>query len=327
MPPRRPRDARVAFAQAVAADEAETPIEELRQLIDSAIVAGTAVERYGRVWRMGQARRDAGVIYGRIGYQRQGDLADIWDDHINDFVEQRLQEGLASPFALNETNLVIAFQLRAGRIKPNSFIGAFQALLNESSGETIWAVRPIYQGVDWEQWRASAIRVRHIELKLERPNPNYHGRNQVEQIVEGARARLARVIFDADDPAGLDIDDPLIREAIEHARADYGAVKAVGDVVTDGAVHESVWRSDVEGSPIETKVRVNPETREVYAEALGAELPRADAAFVDQELREQLVAPRPEPPLALERVDPPEVGERRHVLPAGEDDSDDEGED
>ena len=260
-----------------------------------ALVPGTAIERYGREWRMGQFTTMDDVVVGRIGYQRPGDLAELWDDRISDFKETRLIDGLTSPFALNLDNLAIVFQLRAGRIKHTSFTGALQALLNEASGDTIWRVRPIVQGVDWERWRTSVLRVRHLELKMERPNPNYHGRNHVESIVEGTNARLARLVLDADeqDLDGLNIDDPLIREAIQHALEDYGSVKAVGDVPTPTGSQESVWRSDVDGSPIETRVPVDPATREVVPDALRDELPDAAPDTIDAVLRDELLAPPP----------------------------------
>jgi len=290
----RPRDARVAFARVVSVDPTDS-IYELRARIDAALHPGTAIERYGREWRMGQNRRDGEVVIGRIGYQRPGELAELWDDDANDFRETRLVDGLTSPFALNLENFALVFQLRSGRIKHTSFTGAFQALLNHASGDTLWRVRPIVQGVDWERWEGAVTRVRHIEFKLERPNPNYHGRGQVERIIEGANARLARLVLDADpaDPDGIDITDALVRESIEHAIGDYGTVKAIGDIRTDEGIQESVWRSDIEGSPIETRVPVDPETREANPEALRDELPQSGPDLLDQELRDEFVAPPP----------------------------------
>jgi len=249
---------------------------------------------------MGQVADEERAVVGRIGYERAGDLAELWDPELKDFKEERLREGLTSPFALDRSNLVVIFQLRSGRIEHHSFTGAFRALLNEASGEPIWGIRPIVQGVTWERWRESVTRVRHLEVRLERPNPNYQGRDEIERIIEGAKARMVRMVFDAqeDEVEGLNLDDEVVHEAIEHARADYGNVKAVADIDTEGGRQESVWRSDREGAPLETRVPLDPETREARREALVEELPDAPAEAgqetIDEELRSEFVAPPPE---------------------------------
>jgi hypothetical protein len=276
------RDARIAFAHVESRpDVAPGPVQMIaagrngdwhREALRRSFVAGTTIERYGRVWRMGQARRRENIVIGRIGYERLGELAELWDEQRKDFKETQLPEGLTSPFALNLLTGRVAFQLRAGRIEPNSFTGAFRALLNEGIGLPLWRVDLAVREINWSRWRESVKRIRYVEVRVERPNPNYHGRDEIERIVEGTNAQLVKMIFDAgDEHGGLNIDDPLIREAIEHALDEHGTVKAVGQPGI-GAERESVWRSDKEGAPVETRAPVDPATREVESRALEKEV-------------------------------------------------------
>jgi hypothetical protein len=226
---------------------------------------------------MGQWRREEGMIVGRIGYERAGDLAELWDADRNDFAERRLPEGLTSPFALDPEKLEVVFQLRAGRIRPTSFTKAFQALLNEAGGSRNWRVEHLISGEPFESWVQRVRRVRRLEVRLERPNPDYHGRDRVEELIEGANAQLLKLILETDDPNGLNLTDELVIEAIDHA-AEHGSVKALGDEVVEQRTRETQWRSDVEGSPVQAKVEVDPQTREARPDELRRALTQSEAA-------------------------------------------------
>ncbi len=305
----RVRTARVAFARILAAREHDDSETQLKQRVLRSLVPGTAIERYGREWRLARFEqvdktfrdtltandRTVPVIVGRIGYQRPGDLTELWDPDRNDFTELRNVEGMTSPYALNLDNLAVIFQLRSSRIKQTSFTGAFQALLNEGHGDLFWRVEPIVQGVTWTRWEESVRRITHIDIKVTRPNPNYKGRNELEARVEGANAGLIRYIADARDDSveGLNVGDTLISEAIEHALDGYGEFRASGTIDTDEGPHQSLWRSDREGSPLVTDVPIDPAIREADHRALVAEVPVAPPEVIDERLRNELVAPPP----------------------------------
>jgi hypothetical protein len=65
--------------------------------------------------------------------------------------------------------------------------------------------------------------VETLQLRIERPNPRYRGSNRITQIVEGTNARLVALVLKADPGSDLNIDDALVREAIEHAEDDNGS--------------------------------------------------------------------------------------------------------
>jgi hypothetical protein len=108
-----------------------------------------------------------------------------------------------------------------------------------------------------------------FRVRLERPNPNYGDRAQVRTLIEGANARMAEVAWRADpsDLQGLDIDEPFIREAIEHTRK-HGRFHAVGD--RHGV--PSTWDSRLEGAAETHVVPADPQTREVTPTVLRTEL-------------------------------------------------------
>ncbi|MFN8223400.1 MAG: hypothetical protein U0R50_09180 [Gaiellales bacterium] len=236
----------------------------------SALKPGAAIERYGREWRMARWNEEKGFFNGRIGYERVGERTTLWDDSVNDFKATRIREGTTSPFAIDPERGVVAFQLRPGRINPHSFTGALRALLNASGDEEGWSVEPYVREVGFEQWVETVDRVTRLEIRLDRPNPHYHGLDEIEELIEGTRSRSARIILEA-DPAnldGIDINDQFIVQAIEHAH-EYGKITAQGASGQGGATQvEPKWRSDVEGSPEEATVPADPNTREASADEL-----------------------------------------------------------
>ena len=84
-----------------------------------------------------------------------------------------------------------------------------------------------------------------LRFHLERPNPNYKDRERVEQIIEGANASVADLVLRAsdDDAQGLDLDDEIIQQGIDHATRKYGTFKAVGERPGEPEV---AWKSDKE---------------------------------------------------------------------------------
>lgn len=232
----------------------------------ASLVPATRVERYNREWRMGQLSEDGRLITGRIGFQRAGGATELWDDKREDFVVQRLQEGSTSPFAVDLRTFDVAFQLRPGFIKRTSFTGAFQDLLNEAAGYDAWEVVPLMNEMTFEDWRAQVDRITSLRIRVERPNPHYGPRERVEELIEGTRSRVVTLALQAaeDDPGGIDVTEPLVAEAIDHAALDYGYFKAEG-IVNDRRVE---FDSKRDAAPPERRVAVDPTTREAAPEVL-----------------------------------------------------------
>lgn len=212
--------------------------------------------------------REGNTIVGRIGFESMG-TTELWDDQLNDFTERDRPLGLTSPFAIDLQTLRVAFQLRGADIKPTSFTGALQALLNEASSTEEWRVEREITVVPFREWASTVDRIVLIRLVLERPNPNYRGRRQVEQIIEGANAGLAQLQLRAkkDDPQGIDTKDQLVNEAIDHA-AEHGRYSAVGE----RGPSELAWTSAQQGAAEIRRASVDPSTGDVSSQRLRHEL-------------------------------------------------------
>jgi hypothetical protein len=253
------------------------PLEALR----ASLIPGTVVERYGRPWRLGRWSEEDGVILGRIGFEDEPGVTEIWSDELKDFREQMLPAGVTSPFAIRVKDLQIAFQLRPGKIRPTTFTGAFQGLLNEASEFWRWRVERDVLEVPWEDWLRRVKRVTELSVTLYRPNPNYRDRDRVEELIEGVRARVFTGTWRArpDDPQGIDLTEEVIREAIEHAE-EHGRWAAEGEVDPEADTEglrvdlggRVRWRSDETAWTPQAEVPADPMTGEARGDALRDEL-------------------------------------------------------
>jgi hypothetical protein len=277
MPIRAP-GGRIAFAtiEALTLGANAAPGQALKR----ALVPGTRVEVRGRTWRMGKWKEEGNALVGRIGFQSSG-TAELWDEEIKDFSEETRPLGLTSPFAIDPESLRVAFQLRGREIRAKSFTGALQALLNAASPSDRWRVARDVRTVPLDEWADDMDRVTDVRLSLQRPNPHYEDRDKVEAIVEGTNAALIEIAAHADreDPQGIDLNDSLIRQAIEHAKHNYGHVTAFGE--SNG--EKSQWSSEDDAVADIRTATTDPVSHEVSTSALRRELGDATAVAKETE--------------------------------------------
>jgi hypothetical protein len=162
-----PAKARISFARV----DALTLTTSFDDAIRRSLRPGTAHQRYTRMWRMGRWQEEDGLILGRIGFQSPS-TTELFNEEVSDFVEEAFMQGATSPFAIDPSSQRIVFQVRSGVIRPHSFTGALQALLNEASEFERWRVRPETYEVDWETWVNSVDRIAQLRIRLERPAIN-----------------------------------------------------------------------------------------------------------------------------------------------------------
>jgi hypothetical protein len=302
-----PSAARVAFAVVTAEGLHYGP-----QALADSIVAGTSITRYGRLWRMAKPTRAGQVIRGRIGFEREGGTAELWDDTAQDFYATRLPEGTTSPFADLEMH-VAAFQLRPGIIRRRTFTGAFEALLNRARTSTRWRVEDLVRHVSWSQWIADVDRIVELKIRVERPNPRWGGRRRLQRLVEDSGSEVislaARAPLDAE--TGLNIRQGLLAEAIEHADENYGQRTAIGEITIEGDKRRVSWRERAEGMPLETSLLTDPSTSEVPTTALERVVEGAwtDIPFFGEEALERGA----QPPRELDADDPTNTTDVRGV--------------
>lgn len=242
------------------------PMREPERVLVGSVVTGTHVEHYRRRWTMGPSAVHGHSLVGTIGVQSEtGGKADLWDDQLNDFVEHSLPEGVKTPWAINLRTMRIAFQLRKGIDKRQGFAGAFRRLLNEAGGAELWNVEPETAMAEWSDWVEAVDRITRLTVSLDRPNPHYGDRDEIEEAIEASHARKIRLTVEAQEGESIDPDGPeLLREGIEHADAGYGRYTAVAEVGGGTTRFDSRNRS----TPPEVEVAADHESGDAFVDSL-----------------------------------------------------------
>lgn len=232
------------------------------QALRDALLPGTSVTRYGRTWRMGQHREEFPWIIGRIGFEAAGGIAELWDDAAKDFVSTPQVRGHTARFAIDLQDFRIGFQLRGQIIKPMTFRSNFRALLDQAAG-AYWDVSLEGEYDDWESWVSKVDRLTQLHVRLERPNPHYHGHDTVEELVETTGARLVDVTFRAKNDR-LNANAAVIVEMLGFAE-EYGRAEAKG---VDPAGEVLRWRQARDESIREVEVEADSKTGEALPDAM-----------------------------------------------------------
>lgn len=258
--------------------------DDNRAAIDRALVPGTRKERHRRLWRVGQCRREGASLVGRIGFERP-EMAEVWDETTKDFTEREIRAGFASPFAISPAQLRVAFQPRLNLIKVMSFTGALQALMNAASPKgDHWRVYQELHDIEFYAWATGLDRIETLRLRLERPNPSYHGRSRVEKIIEGTNARMVELVLNAEPQSDLNVNDDLVREAIQHVQDEYGSYSAAGELGGEAQRWDSKAAAAAE---VREKIPADPATGEIPSqglrEALGDHAPSTEVDADDGE--------------------------------------------
>lgn len=280
----------VAFAIAVSQG---LPFDQPLQMLREAWRAGVEVTRYNRTWRLSRILYETNdLVAGRIGFVNEGELATLgWNAAEQDFTVGAASSGVTVPFVIRKSDLVIAYQVRPGIVRENTFSGAFAALLNKGSGQASWSVESYTSEVAYGDWVKTVDHVERIDVTVDRPNPHYGDDHILEEAVEGLRAEAVRIVARARAGEDLDLSYPLIDQAVDHVLRGYGQARIVGQTAEG---EPSTWmklRGRV-GSVL--RVRSRKATGEVEAPAdvleslleeapSGSEVQRSTAADDDLE--------------------------------------------
>lgn len=253
----RPRG-RVALARVTTPGDPGTTRERVDAL-RRAMVPGLPVPRYGREWRLGGIVREGPVFAGRLGFERVRGRTELWDEDRQDFRLISLREGRTSPFSLDARSMLVAFQLRSSpQIKRTSFTGAFQAILREGSQDFDWEVDALTVETTLADFVDRVEYVAEFRARLLLPNPDFKGRKRLARIMEGTRAKMLEFAVASDE--GIEIDDALVQQSIEHAEDEHGYYIVKGPEQGNEIRYDS--RTD-EAPPEVQTTQVDQETGEV----------------------------------------------------------------
>jgi hypothetical protein len=278
----------IAFVRAAPINKRFPSDYALDRYLQASVVPGLPITRYGRTWRFAATEERDGLMFGRIGFDRAG-VTELWNEPRQTFVRSSVPEGHTSPFVVDLSDGRVAYQVRGEAIKMDTFQWNFQALLRAGSPDirprVHWEVRKILNIETMAAFLGRASRVDEMAFTLQMPNPDFHGREQIEHIVGDTNAARARVVLDApvDQLDGLDVSAPFILEAREHIER-YGKARVKAEFVDDdGIAYEDKWRSEAEGTPRTESAPVNPSTGEVSLDSLARSL---ESGQVGQSSRE-----------------------------------------
>jgi len=209
--------------------------------------SGASVSRYGRTWHLpSYVEIDDMTWRGRIGFVNEDDLTTLeWDARRMDFVEGAASSGVVVPFVIRLDTRVVAFQLISGTVRPTTFTGALQGMLNVQHAHR-WLIRPLVRHQSLESWKRSVDRISSFSFRLNIPNPNWTGREKVENIMEELNTEIIRLRGSAAGSESVGTDSDLFRQAMDHVQRGYGRAVVRGTEATTN--EETEWNSDDDGS-------------------------------------------------------------------------------
>ncbi|WP_414936500.1 hypothetical protein [Amycolatopsis sp. cmx-11-51] len=265
----------------------EPPLQERfdatpAQVITSRIVPGARIERYRRTWIVGYTELHGDVLHGRIGYERNPSVFEFYDEEERDFIGVTFRLGNVTPFAINTTNLVLAFQARPPEIVIGSVSNAIAMMLSE--GDSRWHVESLLASrMSLREWTQSVDRVTRIRFNIRQPNPHYQDAPDLEALIEQARAEVGRLELQA--AGGLDLASPFVEQTLRHVdEHKYGEARLTG---TTSSGTESIYSTEI--ATVETVVEApaDPATGEVgqasLADAVASENEDASAVAIQTE--------------------------------------------
>lgn len=203
-------------------------------------VPGAMVSRYRRNWRLTRVLVESEeLLFGEIGFVNQGTLETLtFDQARQEFVQGDASGGYRVPFCVRKSDLVIAYQLYPGVVRPNTFTGAFEAFWNSSARVPEWRVNSLGNEMSFDAWRNSQVVIERMDVRVARPNPHYSDNDRIESLIEDTEAEYVRLVADAQEGRSLDLQYPLFRQAIDHVLHEYGKAKLTG---RDMSNQVSIW--------------------------------------------------------------------------------------
>lgn len=249
----------VAFASIEVRGLFGAELTSFKEALKNSWVPGEDATRYGRRWIVSRIHEiEPNLWSGRIGFVRENELESIlWDRERQDFVTSAVPSGVLVPFALDLAVQRIAYQLQPPQVRPATFTGAFQSILNKQ-GTYDWAIRPLVRLQEFGSWRQTVEAVTEFSFVLRRPNPNYADREEVEHLVESLELEVVRLVGHGSEGVGVNTEGTIFQQAMDHVRRGYGKASVKG---RDESGQESEWKS-TDGGSVPFRARVESESED-----------------------------------------------------------------
>jgi hypothetical protein len=239
-------------------------------LVRKALEPGRPTERSGKIWHIGDVREEDGLFYARLGY---GELVrvDQWQEHAKTFTKTYFTGGVAAPFLIRMSDLVIVYQPRKQNIRQDSFVATLRAMLKYGRDGADWRIEsPTGRTLSFDAWREEVARITRLRFSFERndriPSPTMS--KTLDMLLHASPHRVA-IEWAAD--SGLDADDPLVRELRDQVTEGFGEMSADGRR-DDSANAIRQWTSKTGMENLLFEVEVGDDDDEVSREVLAKHL-------------------------------------------------------
>lgn len=189
------------------------------------------VERYGRTWRFSRPIDQVEFILGKLGFTHEGEQEQTdYDEDAKDFVTALApaRQTFFSHFVIDTAAEVVAFEDRGRLIRRQSFMGAFDGLL-EAAGLNV-AVDALTDPASLREWAESVERVVRIRATVQNPNPGWvDDAGAVRQLIEETDAESVDVTAKASQEHGLNVGARWVDGALQQISAEgQGSMSAIG---------------------------------------------------------------------------------------------------
>jgi hypothetical protein len=214
--------------------------DSIFEALSASWTTGATVTRYRRKWTLSKIHNlTPEAIVGQIGFVGENEVTTLFFDYdTGDFVRGGAPSGVLVPFAIRLSDGLVAYQLRPGMVREESFSGALAALLNTTANEYVWKVEAAVELRSWDEWRREVDSVTSFAFRLDKPNPHYDDDLLVEHLIEDLQLQYARLAGKALDEHGVNTDDDFFRQALDHVLREYGRAAVEGQTA-DG--RDSTW--------------------------------------------------------------------------------------
>jgi hypothetical protein len=213
------------------------------------------VERYGRTWRFSRPIDQVEFVLGKLGFTHEGEQEQTdYDEEAEDFVTALApaRQTFFSHFVVDIVAEVVAFEDRGRLIRRQSFLGAFDGLL-EAAGLNV-TVEPLTDPASLREWAASVERVVRIRASVRNPNPGWvDDAGAVRQLVEETDAESVDVTAKASQDHGLNVGaqwvDGALHQISEEGQGTMSAIGVRGEKESRWTSGQRVRSEELEESP------------------------------------------------------------------------------
>ena len=207
--------------------------DDYRSALEQSWIGGTRITHEANDWLLSKPTHFSSNVWtGHFGFVLEDDLPTVeWDEETSEFLQRNLDRGTAFPFMVDTSKRLLSIQLFGSRTAA-ALTQRLKALLDEN-GVHYWSINLLVRRMTFEQWRTTVSGITEIKARLERPNPKWKNKPQLQELVAQTNSGVVRLEAKSSPHEFVNMDSDWGRELLDHVSDGYGSIDVVGrDVVT-----------------------------------------------------------------------------------------------